>query len=49
MLDNDASFVTHLFLATAGDAMQGKEVAVSSLHCVRLRIVAILGDQLRLK
>jgi hypothetical protein len=49
MLHNDAPFVARLSMATAGDAVQGEEVAVSSQHCVRLRFVAILGDQLRLK
>jgi hypothetical protein len=49
MLHNDATFVPRLSTARAGDAVQGEEVAVSSQHCVRLRIVAILGDQLRLK
>jgi hypothetical protein len=49
VLHNDAPFVARLSVATVGDAVQGEEVAVSSHHCVRLRIVAIFGDQLRLK
>lgn len=49
VLHNDASIVGRLSVATAGDAVQGEEVAVSSQHCVSLRTVAILGDQLRLK
>jgi hypothetical protein len=49
VLHDDGPFVARLSMATSGDAVQGEEVAVSSQHCVRLRIVAILGDQLRLK
>jgi hypothetical protein len=49
VLHNDAPFVALLPMPTVGDTVQGEEVTVSSHHCVRLRIVAILGDQLRLK